>query len=699
MKAIILFLSIIILQQISFAQWEQTAGPQGANIQSIFSTDNKTFYAGTFGKGIYKTTNKGATWNSMNNGLTSPNSQYVYSFASSGNYLFAGNQDGIYRTNIDNNVWEPANSGIENTIMFSLLSVPGYLFAGGSNGVFKSTDNGSTWGSANLSFWTTGLALKTLNGNSIFASTSGNGIYRSDDNASSWISASAGLPSSLITNDIIVIKDKIFIGTYQYGAYISTNNGASWSQVNNGLPVSGTKILDVKSFTYLNNAIYAATNNGVYKSTNSGVSWQAVNSGLRDLNVQKIYSFAYNIFAGTGAAIFASFNEGSSWEPVIDGLPYLSVNCMTAKPNKLFAGMNNFGVSLSDNNGSSWYPENSNDYEVYSLAFKGTILFEGTRNGNIYRSSNYGKNWTLTGSPVGTSANVMSSNSQYLFVGTKNTHGRPTGSVLRSNDNGDSWTNTTTGVFNTPIRSIAVNNSNVFAGTDEGIYRSANNGNNWALINSGLTNTFVKAIVLSGTTIFAGTEGGVFRSANNGTTWSKLNNGLGDTSVICMVYTTNENRVFAATGTGIYYTTLNGTKFNKVTGGLNSIDVLSLGTDNDFVYAGINNEGIWRFSLAKMQIDNSGSQNIIPGKFNLYQNYPNPFNPVTSIKFDIAEMSIVEIAVFDIQGKEVEAIVKSEMQPGSYNVTWNASAYASGVYFCRITAGDFVQMKKMVLVK
>lgn len=89
----------------------------------------------------------------------------------------------------------------------------------------------------------------------------------------------------------------------------------------------------------------------------------------------------------------------------------------------------------------------------------------------------------------------------------------------------------------------------------------------------------------------------------------------------------------------------------------------------------------------------------IPSNFALGQNYPNPFNPITNIKFDIAKKCNVNLIIFDIQGREVETLISNEMELGSYNVDWNASAYASGLYFYRITAGDFIQTKRLIFLK
>ncbi len=89
----------------------------------------------------------------------------------------------------------------------------------------------------------------------------------------------------------------------------------------------------------------------------------------------------------------------------------------------------------------------------------------------------------------------------------------------------------------------------------------------------------------------------------------------------------------------------------------------------------------------------------VPDKFALYQNYPNPFNPETQFKFDVPKTSNIKIAVYDLLGREVSVLINGKMEPGVYNASWNATPYASGVYFYRLTSDDFVSVKKMVLIK
>jgi hypothetical protein len=96
-------------------------------------------------------------------------------------------------------------------------------------------------------------------------------------------------------------------------------------------------------------------------------------------------------------------------------------------------------------------------------------------------------------------------------------------------------------------------------------------------------------------------------------------------------------------------------------------------------------------------ISNYGNQ--LPKGFALYQNYPNPFNPSTSISFDISIGDIVTLTVYDITGKEIEAIVKGYKPPGRYEITFNALGLATGIYFYKLSSGNFIMTRKMVIAK
>ena len=89
----------------------------------------------------------------------------------------------------------------------------------------------------------------------------------------------------------------------------------------------------------------------------------------------------------------------------------------------------------------------------------------------------------------------------------------------------------------------------------------------------------------------------------------------------------------------------------------------------------------------------------LPVEFSLSQNYPNPFNPVTVIEYELPEASEASLVIYNLRGEEIARLVDGQQQAGYHKVIWNASNVASGVYFYRLQAGNFVQTRKLVLLK
>ena len=110
---------------------------------------------------------------------------------------------------------------------------------------------------------------------------------------------------------------------------------------------------------------------------------------------------------------------------------------------------------------------------------------------------------------------------------------------------------------------------------------------------------------------------------------------------------------------------------------------------------------LWEVTLPeKMATDVHANNNeTVPKSFKLEQNYPNPFNPSTKIKFTIPESSNVKIIVYNILGDEIATLVNERLSSGTYTTQWNASGFASGLYFYKIITGKFSQTKKMILMK
>jgi hypothetical protein len=170
-------------------------------------------------------------------------------------------------------------------------------------------------------------------------------------------------------------------------------------------------------------------------------------------------------------------------------------------------------------------------------------------------------------------------NGTNLFAGTGS-------GVFRSTDNGTSWTAVNTGLTNLQIQSLAVSGTNLFAGTfGGGVFRSTNNGTTWNAINTGLTNQQVQSLVVNGTNLFAGTSGGVFFSANNGASWTDVNAGLTNLQIESLAI--SGTNLFAGTySDGLFLSTDNGTSWTAVNTGLTDLQIQSLAVSGTNLFAG-----------------------------------------------------------------------------------------------------------------
>ena len=116
-------------------------------------------------------------------------------------------------------------------------------------------------------------------------------------------------------------------------------------------------------------------------------------------------------------------------------------------------------------------------------------------------------------------------------------------------------------------------------------------------------------------------------------------------------------------------------------------------------YMGGNGNGDVSVSLMNVHLPINEITVNLPVKYELKQNYPNPFNPTTNIIYEIPKSSFVRLNIYDALGRKIETLVNEKQPAGTYVVPLNAGEYSSGVYFYAITAGDFLSVKKMLLIK
>ena len=603
------------------------------------------------------------------------------------------------------------------------------LYAGTDNGIYLSTDKGASWtGLTNTS--TNEIVVKSngTNGINIFATLSDTAVYLSADSCKTWTRVFHGgyiIVNHLVTASFVTalsIKDSsVFMGMYNgpYNYfYRSTNNGATWDSLDikepsnlNGFGLPGLAVID--------SSILASDGINLYRSTDNGASWATIPNGFpkNSFGNPTVYSFAVegnSLFACTVVGIFSSTDKGTSWTLMNKGLNVSAANPLTVYgENIFFAGSNGYYLFRSTDNGSTWSTLNDSIYYQYScIAVNGSNILVGTDGPREQAgispsllSSNNGTSWIVNiNSYAANYAHCYGINNAFYFMGVA--YGGI--GVLRCPIDSSTWSDVSNSQMG-PVYCIAVNDSNIYAATrGQGISYSSDNGSQWTSISNGFDESAcVTTIVVNGSTLFAGTSTdisqgilsgkGIFRSTDNGEIWALANNGLTANNINDIAI--HDQKVFVGTDSnGIFLSTDNGASWHSLNDGLPNMNIASLAVNDTFVYAGITG-GLWRMPISEAITSVSHTHQDLPLHFSLGQNYPNPFNPTTTISFALPSRSLVTLKVFDLLGREVATIVSGEMSAGNYSKQWNASKFASGVYFYRLEAGSYTETKKLLLLK
>ncbi len=400
------------------------------------------------------------------------------------------------------------------------------------------------------------------------------------------------------------------------------------------------------------------------------------------------------IFLIVGKVLFIDFCY-SQWIQVSSGMGNILAGTLAADGTNMFAGGTSAGVYYTSNSGANWVQTSLNNQLVFALINSGNNVLAGTFNAGTFHSTNNGLTWSQVtmGSFITVWAYCYSGSN--VFAGTFCPVVANMG-VYKSTDNGLTWM--LVGANRREVRSITSEGNYIYAGTiDSGVFVSSNSGTNW--IKSSLNNRNVRSIAANGNFVYAGilNSQGLFLSTNNGDTWgqSSLNNRD------CQALTIQGSTVLAGTASyGVYVSNDNGTNWMQKNEGLGHLSVFALIIQNGYVYAGTSGGGVYKRAVSELlSIQPVSGQ--IPEKYSLSQNYPNPFNPSSKIKFDISGTSSAQtlLSVYDLLGREVAVLVNEKLLPGEYEVYFSGASLPSGVYYYKLSSGDFTETKKMVLIK
>jgi hypothetical protein len=328
---------------------------------------------------------------------------------------------------------------------------------------------------------------------------------------------------------------------------------------------------------------------------------------------------------------------------------------------------------------AQWSQTNGPLTEVtYSLAVGinnagDSILYAGTYRGGVFLSTNYGDNWVEI--------------------------------------DGGNFSTGDTGFTRRDIRVLAANNDGkggiaLYAGTGYGVFLTTNNGVNWTAVDSlvGYRN-FVISHTSAGDTILFKLDGsgGILHSTDDGAQWSKVNGLPSYFNVTCLAV--HDTIVYAGTSNyGLYYSLNSGLSWNPGSLGLNATSVNALAVCGSYLFTGLDHPFIlssivYRRPLSEMLTGVEDRDEHKPSYFTLEQNYPNPFNPSTEISFALPSNGFVTLKLYDLLGKEVATLVAGVTSAGHHSVRWDASSFASGIYFYRLQTEKNSETKKLILLR
>ena len=694
-----------------------------------------------YGKGIFKSTNAGLSWIKATDGLgeitcfgdlvvSSYNSNILYAALGSG-YLFTNQNlpnEGIWKSTNAGESWlrtldvQDANDIVVHPIDPNIV----YATTGGwftTSGFYISTNAGDTWthiydglpspttiGRMQIDIaksspdtlysviydglGNTPKAYKTTNGGISWQHIS-QGVMLSGFDGSSWYDqGDYDLCIAVNPSD----PNHVLIGNVELH---ETKNGSDFSvkRISGGTYSSHSVVhVDYHKLVFAPSdpdIIYIGCDGGIYSSSDGGLTFLNLNNDICTIEFWRIASHPTNeniILCGAQDNWNSiSFNGlVNNWVGVTGG-DGMEGFFDYEYPDSIVYASRQQGVLLKSSDGGH------NFFTIKSTGgfFLTTFFMHPTDHRTLYSPSNLlwcstdeGINWNVKNidPPVLVQNLVVSmsqskANPNNMILAGGGSFSFPNNPEVKiSTDEGVTWYDVTTNIPGEPrwITRVVTHpaDSNtmyiVRSGLSENnkIYRTTDLGYTWTNISGDLPNLpcwdlFVHPNIIEADTanqLFVGADIGVYTSTNNGLNWQYAS---GDIPLMPVM------------------------DFDFVKYG--NICKLRVGTNGRSAY-----ETEWNAS----HTENEESKNItLVNSFSLNQNYPNPFNPVTTIKYSIPRISRIVIKIYDVLGNEITTLIDEEKPVGTYELNWNADNLTSGVYFYQLKAGDFVETKKMVLMK
>jgi len=614
------------------------------NSIAFHPTDPNTIYIAAAGGGVWKTTNGGTSWIALTDGLSSIASGDIVVNQSNPNILYYGTGEanysgdshyglGIFKSTDAGATWNSIATSAQVGSYIAQIAIDptnsSVLYAAGTSGVFKSTNAGTSWTNTSAGTYANCVIIDPTNTQVIFTTTGGyftGVISKSTNGGGSWTTLTSGLPSSNVgriqlamapSNHLIIYASIASSATYALLALCkTTNSGSNWT-------TTAASPNPLGSQGWYDNAITVNPTNAntvvvggldIYLSTDGGVTlvqktiWSSSSSA--DFSHADIHRLAYNganLYCGSDGGVYESTNNGAAWTNLNQTLSTLQFQGADYDPSNvllLYGGCQDNDKETSSNGGTTWVQRTTGD-GGYTLVdpVNTNYIYSQYVDGSLYRSNNFGVSFTSvrpSGSTGGlfynpfemasgdhntiiyaqsdvwktSNAQTCSSSSGWtqiattgvvggsnvsaigisplttnkIYVGTDN------GTILVTTNNGGSWSSVTGFPYVTDFVVDNVNDAICYASfggaTGNQVSKTTNSGATWTNITGNLPNIAANSLILNttpGRVLVVGMDAGVYYTANEGTNWIGINTGLPNVAIYDMKYHSSAGLLMVAT--------------------------------------------------------------------------------------------------------------------------------------------------------
>ena len=675
--------------------WEQTNGPITGTVTLIESSSVEGELWCLANNRFYKSIDNGTSWNTTN----LPNRDIATFTISENGSIYAASiiyctldcfQSGIFYSDDNGESWQTIQIGSpDNTVSLFTTGAQGRVFAYTSNGLYYSDSGANIWSKINLDSSRVWLRTLSSRDNGIVAGVTNNSTYLSLDNGQTWAKYPYSYPSELYINTLAIYNDSTFLGADYWSLYRSTDNGQTWKSLI--LPNTPSDIYDIQVTE--EGQILVGTDIGAFSSWDIGDTWSRVFPYEFE-----VYAFApvseNELLVGTSDAVYRRKID-TTWIRSSQGIIENQVSeLISLSTGNLIAGTFYDGLFSTSDRGQNWdefnFPISSSIEAILEIP-GGEVAVGIIGDPGLYLSQDVLTVWNPVGLKNIGSLTLGADNTLFAGAVGRHTHG-----IYRSSDHGETWAEV--GLESEEVNELATDEFGIiYAGTlGNGVFRSEDNGETWE--QTGLQGENIRALTTdSGELIFAGTiTGSIFRSDDGGDNWENV---YSAEKIVSDFGILSNGLIFAGTGSGVYLSEDNGFTWQDYSTGLpEDTYKISLTYDAEgYLYAGTWGDGVFR-SIAPIT-SVKDEQDYLPTSFTLLQNYPNPFNSLTTISFNLPHTAEISLIIYDALGREVDIPVSGKYSSGYHRILWNAKYLSSGVYFYRLQAGDYWEIKRMILLK